>query len=324
MSEVSPNEVTPADPAQRDAPCPIETVSAAARRAANADLGPLSVPAGMVAACVGMNKHKPPSEALEAMWRRARPLSHRQALDRAGASTEDERLMGLMARDDRVREVLDRSLLPDSQASDQVSRAASTSCAAVEALGLALDDRALVEGAVRRNMFTGYGIRYEAAVLQHLEDMWGIPAVLDSSTHRKALGTVKFEGEDTPWHLVGRVDALSPDGQTVIEVKNRVHRLFQCAPLYERVQLQAYLFLLDAPRGMLVECLRTGEPPEVTSNVIRLDRDRAFWDKRVAPRLAQFVAFFAELLDSPDLQDEFFRRQTPHSRAALIFGTDEW
>jgi len=269
-----------------------------------------------------MNRHKPPREALEAMWERAAPLSYRLALDRAGQTTQDQALTAVMALHEGVRGVLDRSLgVAGVDASNRVADTYSHFSQEVRALDLDSREERLVDEAVRRNMFTTYGNRFEAPALEHLQAMWGLAAVEDRRFHKRQAGEVAYGGRRVPWFVGGRVDALSPDGQTVIEVKNRVHHLFRAPPLYENVQLQAYMFVLDAPRGVLVECLRTqqgegggngggdgneGEAGVRTdSSVSRVERDRALWERRVMPRLDAFVGFLAALLRDPALQDAY-------------------
>ena len=285
----------------------------------------LCVYASQVAACVGMNKYRRPYEALEQMWERVAPGSFRDAMLRAGQKTRDEALMEVMARDDRVRDVLDKSLVPDLDASDLVAHEYAEASRRLGGLRLEEEDHRLVDDAVRRNMFTTYGNRFEKPALQYLREACGVNVSPDPRFHKREQGLVSHGGARVPWYVGGKVDAVSPDGQLVVEIKNRVHRLFYRAPLADCVQLQCYMHVLDAPRGLLMECLRRqarwdagGADAEVHSNVVAVARDDAFWASQVVPKLQAFVEFLARLLESEALQDAYLAR-APGARTRVIF-----
>ena len=289
----------------------------------------LCVYASQVAACVGMNKYRRPYEALEQMWERVDPGSFRAAMLRAGQKTSEEALTEVMARDDRVRDVLDRSLVPDLDASDAVAHEYAEASRRLGGLRLDLEDRRLVDDAVRRNMFTTYGNRFEKPALRYLREACGVNVSPDPRFHKREQGLVSHGGERVPWYVGGKVDAVSPDGQLVVEIKNRVHRLFYRAPLADCVQLQCYMHVLDAPRGMLMECLRrqarrdddgedAGLDAVVHSNVVPVARDDEFWARQVVPKLQAFVEFLARLLETEALQDAYLAR-APGARTRVIF-----
>ena len=52
--------------------------------------------------------------------------------------------------------------------------------------------------------------------------------------------------------LVGRIDGRREDGH-IVEVKERRNRLFHCIPLYEKVQLCAYMVLTGTHHAILRE-----------------------------------------------------------------------
>lgn len=57
------------------------------------------------------------------------------------------------------------------------------------------------------------------------------------------------------WNIVGKVDCIEDDG-TIIEIKNRRHKLFSEIPDYEKVQLMAYLWLSGQESGILRQYYR--------------------------------------------------------------------
>ena len=74
--------------------------------------------------------------------------------------------------------------------------------------------------------------------------------------------------------LRGKVDGMS--GDTVIEAKNRCNRLFKELRDYERVQLEAYMFLTGYDKSILTEHYND------TSFQIEYARDKQFWSECVS------------------------------------------
>lgn len=88
-----------------------------------------------------------------------------------------------------------------------------------------------------------------------------------------------MECEGVEWILQGRADALTQD--KVIEVKNRKNRFMQ--PLYDLIQLQAYLYLYDREDGVLLE--RLSEENQETAVKFEV----GFWIDDVIPGMKAFV-----------------------------------
>lgn len=88
-----------------------------------------------------------------------------------------------------------------------------------------------------------------------------------------------IEHEGVRWALQGRADALLRD--KVIEVKNRKNRFMQ--PLYDLIQLQAYLYLYEMPEGILLERLHK------ENNETPVKFEDNYWNEEVVPALKDFV-----------------------------------
>lgn len=85
--------------------------------------------------------------------------------------------------------------------------------------------------------------------------------------------------EDMSWVLCGRVDAW--DEHTIVEVKNRTKR-FMC-PDYDVLQLQAYMFLCNKSKGILLERLH-GKNRETP-----FEFNKSYWNEAIVPALYEFV-----------------------------------
>ena len=287
----------------------------------------LCVYASQVAACIGANRHKKISEAMDATWARVAPEAYYEAMERSGLKTADQSINEIMAKSQTVKTMLDRSLIPrESATSEHVAAAYETQLKTVMCdADLQDDEKKAVDDALRRNLYTTFGNVKENVALDHVRTLLGIDAVQDNTFYKQQGGTVRLNGDTVPWYVGGKIDAINPERSLVIEIKNRINRLFYKIPYHEQIQLQAYLELLQINHGVLCECYSPGggeaggtdiaaeaeqqcqQPVQI--NMAPTRRDSAAWARDVVPKLQTFVEFLAALLeDGPDakkLQDKY-------------------
>jgi len=70
--------------------------------------------------------------------------------------------------------------------------------------------------------------------------------------------------------LRGKVDGMNDE--YVVETKNRTKRLFNMIPDYEKVQLNAYMFMTGKEKALHIECYNDDQ------NSVEYDFDKLFWD----------------------------------------------
>ena len=293
--------------------------------------------ASQVAMCIGANKHKKISEALETTWNRVSPSTFATATRRNGVKTEDEQAADIIRAHSEVQDLVDLTLRTACDSSDQVARSYDTVAKELRAVPLAEDDRKLVDGVLKRNLYTGYGNMHEHRVLEYVRTQ-GIECAPDPVFYKRQQGACSGQWGTVAWHVGGKIDAIDKDRTLLIEIKNRVNRLFYKVPFYEMVQVQTYLHLLDLENGILVECLKT-DPSDPSAahpsaahpsaahpsaahpsdgmlvNIIHARRDRDLWDREIVPKLHGFVDFLARLLHEPALQDRYLQSKR---RSAMI------
>lgn len=96
-----------------------------------------------------------------------------------------------------------------------------------------------------------------------------------------------LECDGYTFQLVGKIDRLNveEDGtKTLIEIKNRVNRLFYKVKDYENIQVQCYLQLLNLERAKLIEHYKKKD----ALNTLLIDRDRNMWEDVICPKLIEF------------------------------------
>ena len=101
--------------------------------------------------------------------------------------------------------------------------------------------------------------------------------------------------------LGGRVDGISDDN-VLVEVKNRQHRLFEKVPLYEKIQVTAYLALTGITECKFVQCLEKNDKCDT------IDFDCELWQE-ICRRLAVFADAIEKLLDDETLQNRLATEQ---------------
>lgn len=131
---------------------------------------------------------------------------------------------------------------------------------------------------------TQIGTRREAAVLQDVKEKGRQDKHIVFEKHvygRKVVCDAYTPGGDcVSVVLVGECDGLerektSGEVMKIIEVKNRMRRLFERVAMYERIQVLAYMSLFGAERGLLIE--RYGD----TMREYDIEWDGGVWDEVV-------------------------------------------
>lgn len=306
--------------------------------------------ASQVAMCIGANKHKKISEAMELMWQRCDHAGFKAAMTRNAMKTDDELADAIIKSNAGVKDLVDLTLTAPCDSSDQVAKQYDTVTKELQAVPLPDEDRKLVDDVLKRNLYTGYGNVNESRVLDYIRTHLGIACREDHTFYKLQQGTCTGAWGSLPWYVGGKIDAIEEKRTLLIEVKNRVNRLFYRIPFYEQVQVQTYLHLLDLERAVLVECLKSsGAPPKhphlmldrdachgldrapepteaedghaapadnnLAVNVIPIRRDRELWDREIVPKLQGFVDFLARLLNDPALQDRYLQSKR---RSAMV------
>lgn len=281
----------------------------------------LCVYASQAAACIGENRHKKLCDAAEAFWERANSKSYRAAMVRNGITTDEE----ILCRAEHVHpEVSDmlrtaaKNVDSSTEVADKYASLASKFNDFADANRLDEETRRVVDDALRKTSYTTYGNARESHVFRYVRDAMGIDCVEDPTFYKIQAGTIRNAYGEFPWYIGGKIDGISSDRKLLIEIKNRVNRLFRKPPSYEIVQVQTYLQLLGIDRGVLVECMRThtgdgGTRQEV--NAMPVIRDEKKWNEDIFPKLEGFVDFIVCLIHDHTLQDKFLKSKR---RSAMI------
>lgn len=139
--------------------------------------------------------------------------------------------------------------------------------------------------AVKSEIYTAKGRRDEGAALAREEKNTHRPiGRRNAEFFRHALETPN----GTSFELCGYVDGICDDH--VVEVKNRMRRLFSSIPEYERVQMHAYMLLAGKKSCRWVQRFCQEQESRMVA------WDGAWWDNQVLPPLYAAVERYGQLL----------------------------
>ena len=110
--------------------------------------------------------------------------------------------------------------------------------------------------------------------------------------------------EDNCITLVGKVDGLNEKGE-VVEIKNRVNKLFNELRSYEKPQIMSYMWMNKTNKGYMVENLRKKEGNSI--NTIEVDYEKDYVEKEVIPNLKRFYRFFMDFMKNEEWKLDLLR-----------------
>jgi hypothetical protein len=157
--------------------------------------------------------------------------------------------------------------------------------------------KAEVQKAAKSAVNTKFGTTYENCGITEYCRITGFPVTEDTRFRKYKL----LETPDFDVYIGGRVDGLLIDPDTgktvrVIEVKNRMNRLFKKLRDYEKVQCHIYMKLLDTKESDLIEIQKKGED-SLESSIITVDFNETFYTNEIEARIYNFINSFIEELN---------------------------
>ncbi len=140
---------------------------------------------------------------------------------------------------------------------------------------------------------TNYGTAQEGGAI----DNYCKKLNVEVSSQQKFFKRKIAEVDNYNWYLCGSIDGISSNG-TLVEIKNRVHKLFETLRDYEKPQIQAYLKLTNMQNGHLVEYLKKNN----NMNVIEVQRDNKYWKEFILPNIEKFINFLYHFIKRPEMK----------------------
>ena len=229
------------------------------------------IKASDVAACVGLHSYKSRGEVMDDMWKKNYSVTF------TGETREDRNLRAVEDSAE-AKKMLDAVLSLKPKNSDEVKELVQASCEIIKSSdSMTGDQKAMVCDHIRKMVYTTHGTNSEDTTA----DLDEAELHKDDSFYTYPVTTIK----GTSYEIVGRIDRyqLMPDGsKQLVEIKNRAKGLFNKVRVYEMIQVQTYLQMLDLKDARLIEQFNN-ERKHYT-----IERDQTSWDENVYPKLVEF------------------------------------
>ena len=171
---------------------------------------------------------------------------------------------------------------------------------------------------------TTFGHAQEDLIIQ--SKLVGVVAHNNDQFYKKKLGELDWKStphveesittdvnDKRSWGVGGRIDGFR-DG-VLIEIKNRKSHLYDPLPIYDVIQTQTYMQLVDVKTAVVIQCI-SREDGERETKETELTRDDQYWNETIVPQLTIFVKAVCSFANDTLLQDKFF--QTPDSKKSYI------
>lgn len=158
----------------------------------------------------------------------------------------------------------------------------------------------------QKNCYTLHGTQSEDKTVARMQvDTIGVGSRLDKVDkffNMRVLETKAFK-----FDIVGKIDCVETraDGTKVlVEIKNRVNKLFKTLREYEKIQVMTYLKMLSLTEGRLVEQYNA------EMNSIEVSFDDEYYDSVILPGVVRFAVALDAILTDENARREFERHRT--------------
>lgn len=147
------------------------------------------------------------------------------------------------------------------------------------------EEKKVLKKSVESQLNKDFGTKEETSVTELAERLVGKKI---EKTNKFMMRKV-FETENIKWYVGGRVDGKTEDNE-IVEIKNRMRRLFYEVKEYELIQLITYLFIHQSNGGYLVEGFKTEEKLLTNHNFIKFNKE--YFDENIKGKLLKLGELF--------------------------------
>jgi hypothetical protein len=150
----------------------------------------------------------------------------------------------------------------------------------------------LVKDCIIKKTNTNFGTKYEnSAIVKYMEQSGDTV-----NTINKFFKKDLFRTKNNLWSIGGKIDGIihNDESKILVEVKNRVKKLFYNVRDYEKVQILTYMNILDLKEAKLIESLKKDLDCDI--NIIDIEFDSIFWKHEVEDRLEKFIKRFEKIM----------------------------
>jgi len=136
---------------------------------------------------------------------------------------------------------------------------------------------------------TRFGIKNENDITKIYETMIGSTIIKDNKYRKIQI----LESSECKIYIGGKIDGFNNDKNIIVEIKNRVNKLFYTLRNYEKVQIMCYMYLLNIKNAHLVEAFKKKDGTEI--NVIEVPFEKDYMEY-ILDKITEFSKFFCKFI----------------------------
>jgi hypothetical protein len=142
---------------------------------------------------------------------------------------------------------------------------------------------------------TKFGIKNEHDIFKLYETLTKESIIKDNKY--KKIPVYSINGNNI--YIGGKIDGINTINHNIIEIKNRIHKLFYTLRDYEKVQIMSYMYLFDSLKGHLVEAHKKKDNTDI--NIIEVDYDPIYMNS-ILEKIIKFSIYFFDFINNHDLK----------------------
>lgn len=264
-----------------------------------------------LAIITGHNKFKTENEIILKLWQKNFPEDYNEIISKLNKNEEFDINIIEETSDDYIKRITDKYNIKDidenineCKNSENILSLNNSKNKIFKSLNnIPKNEKKILKDCLISKVNTNFGIKNENMGLQKYIELSNESVKLFEKFVKKNI----FKTSRFNWYIGGRIDGINESETTVIEIKNRVHKLFYTLRDYEKVQIYAYMFILNKKKSKLVECFKKKNDCDI--NVIEVDFDIHFWEKEVNKKIEIFIKKFQKFLKNDTLKKNLLLSQ---------------
>jgi len=157
------------------------------------------------------------------------------------------------------------------------------------------EDKKEITKSIHNLTNTKFGIKNEDDITKIYENMTGNKIIKDNKYRKIKL----IEYNNFNLYIGGKIDGIFADQSAIIEVKNRINKLFYELRGYEKVQIMSYMYLFSVNKGHLVEAHKKQD--ETNIHIIEILYDKEYMDA-IINKMIEFIKFIDTFIFNHELK----------------------
>lgn len=164
-----------------------------------------------------------------------------------------------------------------------------------------INDKKQVMKSIDNIINTRYGVRNENNILTLYENRTGNIIINNNIYHKRKV----YEDLNIIIYMCGKIDGMIQNQDSIIEIKNRMNKLFYKLKDYEKVQLMCYMHLFQFTFGQLIEGYCQDNTDDSNNNteinIIKIKYDYDYM-KNILSAIIIFSKFYYQFINNHEMK----------------------